>query len=452
MKKVLLTGFALVSMATQAQGWVDQATNFPANFGIDEIAVVDANTVWAFAYDGSGAGTYPKIVSRTTDGGATWTAKTVTGPSTNALISDIAAVDANTAWIVTAPYASGSQANNVYKTTNGGTTWTVQASGYTASSFGNQIYFWNANEGWTNGDPVGGKFEMYKTMNGGATWTLVPGRPDQEGDFGYVAMKEVVGDNIWFGTDVGRILHSTDRGNTWTSSYSPVLDFGGVTTSGSSGSFAFKDGNNGLLIAVDGAGTVATTVANLYSTNDAGENWEPMTPTGPWYFGDIAYVPGTANTYVSTGINPGTTAQPKPEWLGSSYSKDGGLTWTAIDSGEQRGKLAFLNSTTGWAGQFSDGPGGTKGILKFVGDLALAVSNTAVKSGLQIYPNPATDVVNVKAKNEIQAVSVIDLSGKRVQAFTQGSQLNVSKLAKGTYILQVIYVNGSVEQTKLIKK
>ena len=460
MKKLLLTGFALVSMVSQAQSWVDQGTKFPVNFGVDEIDIVDANTVWTFAYDGSGGGTYPKIVSRTTNGGTTWTATNVTGPGSNALISDLSAYDANTAWIVTAGTGqAGSNPNRIWKTANGGTTWTQQTVGYDVNSFGNQIYFWDANNGWTNGDPLGGFFEMYKTSNGGTTWTLVPGRPAQEGDFGYVGLKEVVGDNIWFGTDLGRILHSTDRGSTWTASYSPVLDFGGVTTCGSSGSMAFKDASNGLLIAVDGAkggaGCVDTPnnlTAGLYSSSDAGMTWDPVTPTGPWYFGDITYVPGTANTYVSTGANGGTTANPKPEWLGSSYSTDGGLTWTAIDAGEQRGKVQFLNPTTGWAGQFSDGPAGVTGILKFDGNLALGVSDNAMKSGLQIYPNPASDVVTIKAKNEIQAVTVIDLSGKRVKSFTDAKQVNVSSLAKGTYILQVFYVNGSVEQTKLIKK
>ena len=448
MKKLLLTGFALVSMASQAQSWVPQATKFPVNFGVDEIDIVDANTVWTFAYDGSGAGTYPKIVSRTTNGGATWTATTVAGPGANALISDLSAIDANTAWIVTAPSAAGTNANRVWKTTNGGTNWTQQTSiGYVSGSFGNQIYFWDANEGWTAGDPIGGFFEMYKTSNGGTTWTLVPGRPAAEGDFGYVALKEVVGDNIWIGTDIGRILKSSDRGNTWMAGYSPVLDFGGVTTAGSSGSFAFKDGNNGLLIAVDGAGSPSTTTAGLYESVDGGMNWDPITPSGVWYFGDITYVPGTANTYVSTGINSGDDA-----WMGSSYSTDGGHTWIEIDSGEQRGKVAFLNPTTGWAGQFSDGPTATEGIMKFVGNLALGTSDNAVKSSLKVYPNPAVDVVTVSSNKKIENITVIDMSGKKVQSFKAGNQINVSSLAKGTYMLQVYYGGGAVENTKLIKK
>lgn len=454
MKKLLLTGFALVSMLSQAQSWVAQGTKLPTNFGVDEINIVDANTVWAFAYDGSGAGTYPKIVTRTTNGGATWVSSTVNGPGSNALISDIAAVDGNTAWIITASTGTaGTNPNRIWKTTNGGTSWAQQASGFGSSSFGNQIYFWDANNGWACGDPVAdGKFEMYKTNNGGTTWTAVAGRPDAQGEYSYVGLKEVVGDHIWFGTDRGKILHSADRGESWESNPSPVIDFGGVTTSGSSGAMSFKDANNGLLIAVDGAGNVATTTAALYKTSDGGANWEPVETTGPWYFGDITYVPGTANTYVSTGINGGTQANPRPQWLGSSYSTDGGLTWIEIDAGEQRGKVQFLNPTTGWAGQFSDGPSGTKGILKFSGDLSLGVSDNVVKNNLKVYPNPAVDVVKISANKKVENITVFDMTGKKVKSFNAANEINVSSLAKGTYILQVYYGGGAVENTKLIKK
>ncbi|MCP2037179.1 T9SS type A sorting domain-containing protein [Chryseobacterium sp. HSC-36S06] len=454
MKKLLLTGFVLAAMVSQAQSWVPQGTKFPANFGVDEIDIVDANTVWIFAYDGSGAGTYPKIVSRTTNGGTTWTASNITGPGSNALVSDLSAVDGNTAWVVTAPFAAGTNANRIWKTTNGGTSWTQQTVGYTSGSFANHVYFWDANNGWTSGDPLNGKFEMFKTSNGGTTWTAVAGAPtpDNGDDFTYVGLKEVVGDNIWIGTSIGRILRSTDRGNTWTGSYSPVLDFGGVITSGSSGSYAFKDANNGLLLAVDGADSPATTTAGLYASDDGGATWDLLTPNGTWFFGDIAYVPGTANTYVSTGINSNAS-----QGVGSSYTTDGGLNWTIIDNipgidGGQRGKVSFLNPTTGWAGFFSDGPTGSEGIFKFSGNLALGVSDNAVKSNLKVYPNPATDIVNVSSNKKIENITVIDMTGKKVQSFKAGNQINVSSLPKGTYILQVFYGEGAVENTKLIKK
>lgn len=460
MKKILLTGFALVAMMSNAQSWVPQGTKFPANFGVDEIDIVDANTVWTFAYDGrpltEGGGTYPHIVSRTTNGGTTWTATTVSGLPTNALIADISAVSATTAYIATAPSSGSAAANGIWKTTDGGVTWTKQANAYTpaaGASFANHVYFWDANNGWTSGDPVAGKFEMYKTSNGGTSWTVSGSLSALSAtEYTYVGLKDVVGDNIWVGTSLGRILRSTDRGNTWTGNSSPVVDFGGIITSGSSGSFAFQDANNGLLISVDGADSPLSTTAILYSTTDGGVSWEPIEPTGPWYFGDITHVPGTVSTYVSTGINPGDTANPRPQWLGSSYSTDGGLTWTAIDEGEQRGKVSFLNSTTGWAGQFSDGPSGVEGIMKFVGNLSLGTSDNAVKSNLKVYPNPATDVVNISSTKKIENITVIDMTGKKVQSFKAGNQINVSSLAKGTYILQVYYGEGAVENTKLIKK
>src|SRR5690606_21620013 len=161
-----------------------------------------------------------------------------------------------------------------------------------------QIYFWDANNGFSAGDPVGGVFEMYQTTDGGNTWNAVSAAPAPLGgtEYSYVGIKDVVGDNVWLGTDQGRLLHSTDRGTTWDAYFIPALDFGGVTTAGSFGSFAFADENNGLLIAVDN-----NTDAVLYRTTDGGENWEEVTSTGTWYFGDIAHVPGTVDTYVTTG-------------------------------------------------------------------------------------------------------------------------------------------------------
>ena len=452
MKKILLTGFALVSMATQAQTWIPQATKLPTSFAPREIAIVDANVVWASVSDGSGGGTYPKTFIKTINGGTTWTPGNIAGPPAAALVGDIAALDANTAWVVTAP-STGTAGNGVYKTTNGGTSW-VKQNVYTTASFGNVVYFWDANIGITAGDPVGGKFEIFRTVNGGTTWTPVATAPapNPGTEYGLTGVRYTIGDNFWFGTTNGRLVRSQDKGLTWGIYYTPALDFGGGAAGGgvdgSSGSFAFRDTNNGLMIAVDGAVTGGTAVASLYSTTNGGATWStsPIIPNGPWYYGDITYVPGTANTYVSTGITNMDATK-----TGSSYSTDGGLNWTAIDNGQQRGTVKFINPTTGWCGYFADAAQ-TAGIFKFSGNLALATNESAVKSTLKVFPNPASDVVTVSSKQDIKAVSIIDLSGKRVKSVETKGEVNVSSLTKGTYILQVSYTNGSVENTKLIKK
>lgn len=454
MKKVLLSLSLFSLVLASAQSWTPQGIKLTTSFGPREISIVDANTVWVSVYDGTGNGTYPKTFSKTTNG-STWTAGTITGPPSAALVGDIAALDANTAWVVTAP-STGTSGNGIWKTTNGGGAWTRQgttSAPYSTASFANVIHFWDANEGFTAGDPVGTAFQIFRTTNGGTTWTAVANAPAPLGgiEYGLTGVKYVNGNSVWMGTTRGRILRSTDRGATWAAFPSPALDFGGGAAGGgvdgSSAKMAFKDANNGILIAVDNS-----VEAVMYSTTDGGATWNPIEPTGTWFFGDLAHVPGTPNTYVSTGIDSDAA-----QGTGSSYTTDGGLTWKIIDNiagvdGGQRGTVKFLNATTGWCGFFSDGPTGSAGIFKFVGDLSLAVKEASANNNLKVYPNPAVDVVNLTANKEIKSVNIFDLSGKKVKSVTDTKQVNVSNLAKGTYIIQAYYGNGSVENTKLIKK
>jgi photosystem II stability/assembly factor-like uncharacterized protein len=460
MKKVLLSlGLVALSLNSFAQySWTPQATKLDNGNYPKEIFAVDANTVWVTVGDGisTDGTTYPKTFSKTTNGGTTWTPGSISGPPANALVGDITALDANTAWVVTAPSANpAGSANGIWKTTNGGTTWARQgttAAPYSSASFANLIYFWDANEGFTAGDPVGTSFQIFKTTNGGTTWTAVSGLPAplSATEYGLTGVKYVRGNSVWWGTTRGRILRSADRGTTWAVSQSPALDFGsGDATAGvvgSSAQMAFKDSNNGLLIAVDN-----DIEAVLYATDDAGATWDPLEATGTWFYGGISYVPGTDNTYVTTGADSDAA-----QGTGSSYSRDGGLTWTIIDNipgvdGGQRGAVEFVNSTTGWAGFFAD-TAQTEGIFKFSGNLSLAVNEASAKSNLKVYPNPAVDVVNITANKDIKSVTIYDLSGKKVKSSTDAATVNVSSLAKGTYIVQAYYGNGSVENTKLIKK
>jgi len=73
MKKLLLT-LTLIGSLANAQSWNSQATGFAdASRGISEIHIIDANTVWGLAFDGSGGGAVVQEFTRTTNGGTTWT-------------------------------------------------------------------------------------------------------------------------------------------------------------------------------------------------------------------------------------------------------------------------------------------------------------------------------------------------------------------------------------------
>ncbi len=320
--------------------WLPQNSGFStANRGINYISIVDPNVVWATAYDGSGGGANVQQFTKTTNGGLTWTPGSINVQNTNLGISMIHAISSTTAWLAAYPTGAG-QTGGIWKTTNGGGTWTRQntATFNNAASFTNVVYFWDANNGFCQGDPINGEFELYTTTNGGTTWTLVPGgnipNPLNGNEFGYTRQIEVVGDNVWFTTSLGRIYHSADKGLTWTVYTTPIPDFGGAVTASSSANLSFSSATDGLI--VNQAGTV-------YKTINGGANWSLLSTTGSVFTNSLCFIEGT-NTAFTTGAGSGTS--------GSSYSTDGGITWNLIDT-EQHLYVEFINPSVGWSGWFN---------------------------------------------------------------------------------------------------
>jgi PKD repeat protein len=319
--------------------WLVQNSGFTAaSRGINHISIVDANTVWATAYDGSGTATNIQQFTKTTDGGVTWTPGTINIQNANLGISMIHAASASKAWLAAYPNAAG-QIGGIWITTNGGTTWTRQntATFNNAASFTNAVHFWDELEGVCMGDPINNEFEIYRTTNGGTTWTLVGGAniPNpQANEFGYTRQMEVVGNNVWFGTSKGRIYYSSNKGQTWSVFTSPVTDFGGAVVASSSANMSFTSTTNGMIINQAG---------NVWTTTNSGSTWTPVSTTGTVYTGGLCYIEGT-NVAFSTGAATGAS--------GSSYSTNGGATWNLIDN-QQHLYVDFINPSVGWSGWFN---------------------------------------------------------------------------------------------------
>lgn len=81
----------------------------------------------------------------------------------------------------------------------------------------------------------------------------------------------------------------------------------------------------------------------------------------------------------------------------------------------------------------------------------LAASDVAKKSTVSVYPNPATDVINVKSDSKITQISIYDFAGKVVKT-TAETSVNVENLAKGSYVVSIKYADGTTESKKVIKK
>jgi hypothetical protein len=371
MKKTILSlmVFMGTALGLNAQLWLPEGAGFTAaSRGFTNIFVVSPQVVWASAYDGSGSSAPVQDLTVTTNGGTTWTPKTVTvsGGLTGMNLSMVCAVDANTAWVAMWK-SSGSVNPGIYKTTDGGTTWTRQTTAaYTASSFPDIVYFWDANTGVTMGDPVSGKFEIYTTTNGGTTWTVVPSAnmtAPLSGETAWTSNYSVIGNTIWFGTSKGRVYKSTDQGLHWVAT--AVTGMTGKNTFP-----AFQDANNGFCMKFY---STTDTVNLLDWSSDGGASYAPFTYAGPVYNQSIQYIPGTTNTYATIGVD----AQNTPDRVGFTWTQNGGTTWysDAQMTGTQLTAQGWLNDSTGWVGSFNTDA--TDGLNKFNSVLALVSNFTA---------------------------------------------------------------------------
>lgn len=436
MKLKLLNLFFCVSLMAHAQFWTEKATGFTdASRGINQIVITGPTNVWATAYDGSGGGANVQELTKSNDGGETWTAMTINlGVGTGGLgISNLFALDDNTAWIAAFPNTAF-DIGGIWKTVDGGATWSKQASALynNSASFTNIVYFWDANNGFCQGDPTNGYFEIYTTTDGGNNWTRVPssGIPAPlTGEYGYVRQIEVVNDRLWYTTNKGRIYRSDDKGHTFTVYQSPLSDFGSATESGN---LSFWDENNGLLVSANG---------QIYKTTNGGTSWT-VAGSVDSSNSDVECIEGTSDAIITAndGGSPATSS--------NYYSTDNGNTWTLIDN-TQRIELESGHGLV-FAGGFNT-DATTGGIFKYTGDVLSNQENTL--TSFNAYPNPFNDVLKIDAIDSISKVEIFNLLGQVVLTETpnvSNAEINTANLTSGSYIAKIT-VNNSTETIKLIK-
>ena len=448
MKKLLLALSLIALYSTINAQWISQETDFTvANRGLSEIHIIDANTVWALAYDGAPlTNTHTTAdniqeFTRTLDGGATWNKGNIDVGNTAWQINNISPVSATTAWVSAINNITGDPNNGVgyiYKTTNGGTNWTQQlATGFqiAGSSFLNGVYFFDANNGVAYGNPIGSganrKFEIYKTSDGGTNWNAVmpngSATTPLSGEYGYNSVPTAFGNSLWFPTNKGRLYRTTDKGVTWTVSQAPLSDFGAALPA-NSGNVHFSDVNNGYLLKT--SGTVVTPVYTYYTTTNGGSTWSAGSPfTGTRRI--LNYIPATTTIVATSQAVP----------YGTSISTNNGVTWTDLEpSGTiQRGVGAFLNGTIGWCAGFSDGnPAGGVGIFKLTSTLT---NQSFTITKFKVYPNPVKSIITITTTDvDTYTLSITDLTGKILLSESLNgieNTLDVSTFSSGTYFIQL---------------
>ena len=424
--------------------WFDQNTNFSNNSrGIKFIDAVDDNVVWATVYDGADTDNTIQELCKTIDGGETWTEIVLSG------FEDVApaminGIDANRAYV--AIYTEGGEGQGIYYTKDGGVVWTRQDSAFpTDDSFVNIVHFFNENDGFCQGDPIDGFFEIYTTTDGGDSWIRVPDTNipvAQTSEWGMVGYYDTIGNNIWFGTNKGRVYKSANKGLNW--------EVSETTLTGKYVDVTFSDNMNGLAMNQSNGST-----GELSKTVDGGLTWVDVVPEGNVYTNDFEAVPGVSGVYVTTGA--------ATDFSGASYSLDGGLSWTdfAGMTGKQALACDFVSNNRGWAGAFNNEAMG--GMYRYDGQVMGIDEGISIPSVVSLennYPNPFNPSTKISFALKAEAnvnLSVFDVSGRKVSELISlkmakgehSVDFNASNLAAGVYYYS-INANGFTVTKKMV--
>ena len=451
MKKKLLLFLVFLTGATGMNAqvfWSEVATGFTAaSRGINQVSYADANNIWCTAYDGITTTNVIREYTRSNDGGDTWTPGVINLGSTTLGIGCIAGTSGTDAYVAAFPDTGG--LGGIWKTANGGTTWTKQATASfnATASFTNVVYFWDANNGFCMGDPdTPTTFEIYTTTNGGTNWVRVSASNvpvPLDGEYGYTRSFAANGNAIWFGTNKGRMYRSFDKGLTWAVSQTPIADM-------QTGNYAFADVNNGLLITDDW---------QFFRTTDSRATWVSEFPIGTYRNAAVTNVPGVNGcAYVSLGEDIDLGER------GSSYTTDGGLNWIDVngqdDTNADNGSdVSFFDGGHGLAAGFNTSST-VGGAFKYVGsaslfDCTLATTSYTTAKTFTASPNPTSGVLNLNGKS-ISNVTVYDAVGKEVANKNYSALSNVtfdfSSFNNGVYMVKVTNAAGKSDTIKVVKQ
>lgn len=306
---VSVAGLATSSLTAQAPiGWETLSASTTASFR--GLSVVNDLVAWASGTRGT--------VIHTTDGGATWRVDSIPGASGMDLRA-IHAINARTAVVA-------ATAGRIWRTTDGGRSWSLRYEARDTTVFLDAIAFADSRFGITLGDPMGGRFLVLVTQDGGASWSEAPlgQRPQAvsgEAAFAASGTSLVFADGrfAWLGTGgaMTRVYRSENRGQDWTAVAPGML---AVEGTGGIFSVAFADSLNGVAVGGDYQQPDSVRL-NAATTSDGGRTWLVSAQPPRGYRSGVAlHRDGDRLTALAVGTN------------GSDISRDGGRTWSPLDS------------------------------------------------------------------------------------------------------------------------
>jgi hypothetical protein len=154
----------------------------------------------------------------------------------------------------------------------------------------------------------------------------------------------------------------------------------------------------------------------VWETFDGGTTWATVMYSGTMYYTDLSSVPGTENTWVSSG---GTPFQMLGRaGFGCSYSFDGGHSWTDFPGtrGTPFTAMRWLNNHCGWAGGINTSA--ENGIFRYKGLLI------PLSAPIDLQAEVLVQVVHLSWNAPVNPDPAITLVGYNM--YRDGCKLNTS--------------------------
>ena len=324
----LFLTLALVSTITASAQSVALVKNLqfreigPAAMGgrIDDFAVVESNPNLMYAASASGG------VFKTVNGGITWVPVFDDQPVSTIGDVTVSQSEPDTVWVGTGESnnrQSSSWGNGVYKSTDGGKTWTNMGLKDTHHigrivihpSNPNIVYVAAAGHLWGPNEERG----VFKTIDGGKTWTKALSINADTG-VNDIAMDAMNPDTLYAGAYQRRrsafgfngggpgsaLYRTTDGGATW----KKLTDGLPKTETGRIAVDVYRRNSNIVYALIESA------ESGLYRSDDKGETWKKMSNYNPrpMYFSQVRIDPNNDQRIWVAGVQMG-------------YSEDGGKTF-----------------------------------------------------------------------------------------------------------------------------
>ncbi len=374
----------------------------------------------------------------------------------------------------------------IYNTFDGGNTWTSTLN----SSNNGWIFkttYASENEVWASGS----QNRIFHSTNSGNSWTTM--HPSENSTDFYFSICPTGNGRIYAGGNT--LIYSDDQGQTWLKN---GFDCPGYAIR----NIIFTDPSNGFLILWES--TSSPMYSKMFSTHDAGSSWNEITysvdPANKILAADFLNKDTGLISIYQTGF--ARTTDGGQSWVCEGfpnnmmffylkmfdankavavsfygdvfYSYNGGISWAAqqlTDSPEPEVSISdFMGINYTGQSRAPEGMDGFRGIFFnnmgegwLCGDQGLIQKYSFLTVGLQealpvqpyhyrISPNPATDYIKITGDVDPDQVLVYNSQGRLV--LQPGGSLvgfDVSKLASGIYVLQIVKNRQSVS-LKFLKR